>query len=143
MQDTREVNPHKPELPAALQGLELAPLRSSPRAIWYQAGFEAGRRQANWWRAAAALVVIGSGALAAWNYSVPRNSPTFAKIPQSTPWISPATEDASTANAAAAYAQLRDGLVQQGLDALSAQGPAAVDPGTFAPSGWYPHNNGG
>ena len=143
MQDPEQVNPTKPKLPEALQGLELAPLRSSPWAIWYQAGVEAGRRHANRWRATAAIALIAAGLSLVWN-----RRPLPAGPIAQTHQIAPATtavaapDDHPISTESAAYARLRDALLQRGLDALSSK-DAGGDREILSPTGWYPPNERG
>jgi len=144
MQDSGQVNPIKRGLPEALQNLELAPLRNSLRGIWYQAGFEAGRRQANWWRAVAALLMIASGLVVAWDRRPSASGPVAQTHQMAPATTAVATiDDHPVSTESAAYARLRDALVQQGLDALSPKEGGAGNPEILSPTGWYPVNERG
>ena len=143
MQVPGEVNPDKRQLPEALQSLELAPLRSSPRAIWYEAGLAAGRRQANWWRAVAAVVMLAAALAVGWDHR-PANVGPMAQTHQIVPATTAvaALDDHSISTESAGYARLRDALLQRGLDALSSN-EAGGDRETLSPTGWYPTNERG
>ena len=144
MQEPEQVSTNGRELADALQSLELAPLRSSPRAIWYQAGFEAGRRHARAWRAVAAIVFIACGLAVTWDRQQPAVS-SVAQIHPVTPAISSVTplDDHPSSMDFAAYARLRNALLQQELDALSSKKIGSTGYATFSPTGWYPPNERG
>lgn len=144
MQDPEHVSASGREMVEALQSLELAPLPSSPRAIWYQAGFEAGRRQARVWRAVAAIVFIACGLAVTWDVQ----RPTVNSVAQIHP-LTPATstvnppDDHPSSTDFAARARLRNALVQQELDALSSKKIGSTGYATFSPTGWCPPNERG
>ena len=63
MPEEQDLEPRNNELIEALGVLQLAPAQTSLRDVWYQAGFESGRRRSNVWRAAAVVAFLACGVL--------------------------------------------------------------------------------
>lgn len=140
MQEEQPLDPPERELAEALGRLELGPVGSSPREIWYRAGLEAGRRRASAWRAVAGAVALAACLLLALILGRPAETvERVVYVPRRSP--APAVEmpppgQETPPKSLNGYLRLCDALAQQGLDALPA-GPAGGggDAGD-APSGW-------
>jgi hypothetical protein len=154
MQDPGQVNRDDNRLSDALAALELAPVRLSAREIWYESGLRAGRRATNRWRAAAALIAIGSLAIAF--ARLPARSVETASSRTPAPTIVTAADDPrSSASSAAAYARLLASLMASDSSRRKDDPPPAGDgmqgsgsssePAneSISPTGWYRINDRG
>ena len=103
------------ELMNALGKLKLALPPASQRDIWYQAGLEAGRRNANAWKALAAIVTLSAGLA----FTLDRRHAPAPRAAYVQHVEHPATITApATANASLAYERVRNRLVEDGLSGL-------------------------
>ena len=122
MQDEESIDPADRELAESLRGLQpaAATAQASPQRIWYEAGFQAGRRRANVWRAVAAMIALVAGAAIVWqDRSVPSVSYVNRGAPAAIVNRAPSAADESSSPVlSAAYLKLRDAVVQDGWKAL-------------------------
>ena len=128
------------ELAGALARLRpTPPARTSPRQIWYQAGFEAGRRRAGAWRAATGVAVAAGLLALVWGPRRVEPPGVVDRVvyverapdkPAGAAAARPPAADVSPPEWSTRYARLRDALAQQGLDALpsSIRGGGGRDP---------------
>lgn len=122
MQESEDLNPPERELARALQSLQLVPLQTSPRWIWYQAGLGAGRRRSNGWRAIAATTTLAAALLFVWGrHTAPPEERLVYVGRESTPAVAVVapTDAVSTTSLSAEYLRLCDEAIQDGLDRSS------------------------
>jgi hypothetical protein len=138
MQESEDMNPAEHEFVEALKGLELAPLKTSSRWIWYQAGLRTGRRRATGWGAlaattlAVALLIVRTRQI---------NAPVERYVsvqPESAPVVAvePPTEAASTTSLSAEYVRLCNEIIQEQLESQSAQQLSGGAGDYMPPSRW-------
>jgi hypothetical protein len=130
------------ELTDALKNLQLAPLATSPQEIWYEAGYQKGRRGTNLWRGvAAATALVSIGLVLSWR-SLPGPGRQVAHVPQSTPstvvFVSPAVIPASDA---ADYLRLCNEVATNsyGADLPVHGGPSSADFSSDPDIGFFNH----
>lgn len=121
MQEPRPLSSLEQELADSLKGLQLAPMQTSSQQIWYQAGFQVGRRRANAWRAVAGIVAVAALAVQVW---APRPAPLAVErivyVPQGGParaTIVPPREEEGPMRSTAAL-RLRNAIIEDGWDAM-------------------------
>src|SRR3954464_11016732 len=69
MREEKELKPDRDELAGGVRKLRPAgPEAAAAREVWFEAGYRAGRRSMNVWRATAALLVIGMTGVAVWEH---------------------------------------------------------------------------
>jgi hypothetical protein len=130
------------ELTEALKNLKLAPLAKSPQEIWYEAGYQKGRRGTNLWRGAAAVTVLVSIGLALSWRSLPGPGPQVAHVPQSTPsTVAVVTSPAMPASDAADYLRLCNEVAANsyGADLPVHGGPSAAEFSSDPDLGFFNH----
>jgi hypothetical protein len=123
MQESENMNPAERELVEALKGLELAPLQTSSRWIWYQAGLRTGRRRATGWGAVAATILAVALLIVR---SRQINAPVERYVSaqrESAPVVAvqPPTETASTTSLSAEYLRLCNEIIQEQSESQSSQ----------------------
>ena len=127
MPETQPISPDDGELESALQTLVLAPVRATPRQVWYQAGVEVGRRRATPWRAATATLALSTLSLLFWSPLAthhPAEQVVRAPITQRSVSDPPLHHSPTlTTNL-----QLRDTLIESGWDALPSSAPSHAPP---------------
>jgi hypothetical protein len=116
-----------PPVPEFLRQLKpTSPPANIAREIWFQAGYQSGRRQMNAWRAATGCAVAAIAFISVWHPSPP-TSQTSNPVVAVTHEPPPGPIDAAALNAEASdYARLCDGLLRDGLQSW---------PGSKLPSG--------
>jgi hypothetical protein len=138
MQESEDMNPAEREFVEALKGLELAPLQTSSRWIWYQAGLRTGRRRATGWGAlaattlAVALLIVRTRQM---NAPVER----YVSVQQeSAPAVAvqPAAETASTTSLSTEYLRLCNEIIQEQSESQSPQHFSAGAGDYMSPSRW-------
>jgi hypothetical protein len=152
MQEEQPLDPPERELAEALGRLELDPLGSEQRQIWYRAGVEAGRRRVNRWRAVAAVALAAGVALASARGSrpAPVERIVYVRAPAAVPPPVAAGDQLAPSRDAAAYPRLRDAILREGLSglpqvpgggaaSLDAVGPAGE---RLDPTRWYLNEEG-
>jgi len=99
-----------------MQSLRPAPVRVGPRQIWYRAGFLAGRRRANTWRAIAAVTCVAmSAALAGLLLDWPRRMQL--RVPERVVYVPSGPASASVPVALATTSDSSPSMAQAGWHA--------------------------
>jgi hypothetical protein len=147
MLESENLNPAERELVEAMQGLQPAPLQTSSREMWYQAGLAAGRRRANGWRAVAAAVTLAATLLVVSSHRTP--SPVeryvYVRTPAASVPVVPAAIDTTSTPTASAgpvasssstaeYLRLCDEAAQDGPMRLPYDSTATY-PASYSPHG--------
>jgi hypothetical protein len=135
---SEELNPPERDFAEALKGLELAPLQTSSRWIWYQAGLRTGRRRATGWGAVAATTLVVALLIVRTRQI---NAPVERYVSvqrESTPVVAvePPTETASTTSLSAEYVRLCNEIIQEQLESQSAQQLSGGAGDYMPPSRW-------
>jgi hypothetical protein len=122
MQEPESLDGAERELAEALGSLQPAPIRTSQREIWYEAGFQAGRRGQGVWKGMAAMLMLLSGSLL---ISDRRPAPTASErivyVRQEPPALSkavPTAEQNRSIALAVENLRLRDAIIRDGWNAL-------------------------
>jgi hypothetical protein len=131
MQEPEKLNLAEDEFTVALRKLRPAAGNRSAREVWYEAGYQSGRRSVNLWRATAAALLVGMSGVVTWEHrsGLTRSDPSAAWAVDHAPTRSAPTTNPvagsdsgmrgqAITNAGSAYLQLRDSLIRDGLDGL-------------------------
>jgi hypothetical protein len=148
------------EFAEAVGGLRLAPMRTTAQQVWFQAGFEAGRRRVVAWRLAAIVAVALSGSSLVWQGingrgvdRVPADrrevrAPKPASEPASSRWVAQTQIDVTLPDQSAAvqgpieapYLVLRNAVAKDGWNALPRRESGGLK--GFVPKDWPPEQAG-
>lgn len=126
MQEPEEL---KPDMAESLRKLRPAsPPPPTARDIWYRAGYQAGRRPLNAWRATAAFAVIAAATVATLDRRAGTLPPAHDIAHKAAP-LTPESDDRHmTLTADSSYPRLRDSLLRDGLRALGGSELPAGNP---------------
>ncbi len=124
MQDNNELTPAHRELESALASLTAAETSIDRDRLMFKAGCASARRASRRWASLAAILVIMLGASLLIRPEIP-TADNIAAIPTDTVWTASSDRYVSTS---LAYLELRDRVLEHGLDALpDSDGAAAAD----------------
>jgi hypothetical protein len=130
MQEPEKLNLADDELTVALRKLRPAATKQSAREVWYQAGYQSGRRSVNLWRATAAVLLMGMTTVVAWErhsgspMAVPFSGWALEHVPsqsereKESAMTKHAQTDPAVTTAGSEYVRLRDSLIRDGLSGL-------------------------
>jgi hypothetical protein len=133
MQEPEKLNLADDELTVALRKLRPAVTKQSARDVWYEAGYQSGRRSVNLWRATAAVLLMGMTAVVTLEHRSGSTTPVTSSEwavdnapgrsgPATNPTtIDSAKTDPAVTTAGSAYVRLRDSLIREGLDGMEAR----------------------
>ena len=111
-----ELSARGDELADALRKMRPAlPEAAGARDVWFEAGYRAGRKSLNVWRATAAVLVMGMMGVVAWEHG--RQGTVLPQTPVAVEQLGrPSVQEKVTGDPS--YARLRDALVREGLRGL-------------------------
>jgi hypothetical protein len=141
---SEKLNSPEREFAEALQGLQLAPLHTSPHWIWYQAGLHTGRRRANAWCAIAATTTLVAALIFVWGRQTPSPVERLVYVQQEPAPVAVVTapaEPVSTTSLSVEYLRLCDETIQEGLEGPSRE-RAGGGPGHFVPRSYRQGSDG-
>jgi hypothetical protein len=136
---SEELNSPEREFAEALQGLQLAPLHTSPHWIWYQAGLHTGRRRANAWCAIAATTTLVAALIFVWGRQTPGPVERLVYVqqePAPVAVVAAPAEPVSAASLSAEYVRLCNEIIQEQLESQSAQQLSGGAGDYMPPSRW-------
>ena len=112
-------DPRDWELMQTLGTLKLSPPGASQRDIWYRAGVKTGRRHARTWKALAAIMTLSAGLAFAWDRRMSSPPPVvYMQHAEHPAMVEPSPTAMASASASIAYEQMRERLIEQGLNGL-------------------------